>query len=74
MRDRHFISNRNQIRTSTSNRWQHITVVLLAIGVFCFWFFLYPFIPVAREMSLLFLWNTDYLTERLMIPGGLAQY
>jgi hypothetical protein len=47
---------------------------LLAIGVFCFWLFLYPFIPVAREMSQLFLWNTDYLMERLAVPGGLAQY
>ena len=54
--------------------WQHITVALLAVGVFCFWLFLYPFIPVMREMSLLFLWNTDYLMERLAIPGGLAQY
>ena len=54
--------------------WQPVVVALLAIGVFCFWLFLYPFIPVVREMSLLFLWNTDYLMERLAIPGGLAQY
>ena len=47
---------------------------MLAISVFCFWLFLYPFIPVVREMSILFLWNTDYLMERLAIPGGLAQY
>lgn len=53
---------------------QYVIVVLLAVGVFCFWLFLYPFIPVMREMSLLFLWNTDYLMERLALPGGLAQY
>ena len=47
-------------------------MVLLAIGVFCFWLFLYPYIPVAREMSVLFMWNTDYLM--LAVPGGLAQY
>lgn len=47
---------------------------MLAISVFCFWLFLYPFIPVVREMSILFLWNADYLMERLAIPGGLAQY
>ena len=57
-----------------SNYWQHIIVALLAISVFCFWFFLYPYVPVVREMSVLFLWSTDYLMERLVIPGGLAQY
>lgn len=25
-------------------------------------------------MSVLFLWNCDYLTERLVLPGGMAQY
>lgn len=62
------------IRTILSRFWPHIIVVLLAFGVFCFWLFFYPFIPVMREASLLFLWNTDYMVERLAIPGGLAQY
>lgn len=53
---------------------QLFIVALLAVGVFCFWLFLYPFIPVAREMSVLFLWNTDYLMERIVTPGGMAQY
>ncbi|MBR6188213.1 MAG: PD40 domain-containing protein [Prevotella sp.] len=57
-----------------SHYWQHFIVAMLAISVFCFWLFLYPFIPVVREMSILFLWNADYLMERLAIPGGLAQY
>lgn len=54
--------------------WKQILLAILAIGVFCFWFFLYPFIPVAREMSQLFLWNSDYLTERIVLPGGLSRY
>lgn len=62
------------IKPFISHYWQHIIVTLLAVGVFCFWLFLFPFIPMAREMSVLFLWNTDYLTERLALPGGLAQY
>ena len=49
-------------------------MAFLAIIVFCFWFFFYPFIPVVREMSQLFLWTSDYLTERLAVPGGAAQY
>lgn len=57
-----------------SHYWRHFIMAFLAIGVFCFWLFLYPFIPVVRESSLLFLWNTDYLMERLILPGGLAQY
>ena len=57
-----------------SRYWEQIVVVCLAVIVFCFWFFLYPFIPVVREMSQLFLWNCDYLTERMMVPGGAAQY
>lgn len=54
--------------------WQQILLALLAIVVFCFWYFLYPFIPVTREMSQLFLWNSDYLTERIVLPGGFAKY
>lgn len=57
-----------------SKYWEQIAIAFFAVGVFCFWLFLYPFIPVAREMSVLFLWNSDYIAERLMIPGGLAQY
>ena len=57
-----------------SKYWEQIAIAFLAVVVFCFWLFLYPFIPVAREMSVLFLWNSDYIAERLMIPGGLAQY
>lgn len=63
-----------QKRTFVSVYWQQILMVIIAIGVFCFWYFLYPFIPVTREMSQLFLWNSDYLTERIVLPGGFAQY
>ena len=42
--------------------------------VFCYWLFLYPFIVVVREITQLFLWTGDYFTERIAIPGGLAQY
>ncbi|MBO4826634.1 MAG: hypothetical protein J5506_05285 [Prevotella sp.] len=48
--------------------------VALAVGVYCFWYFGRPYLLLAREQSQLFLWNCDYLTERLVVPGGLAQY
>ena len=47
---------------------------VFAVAVFCFWLFGLPHLMLAREQSQLFLWNTDYLTERLAVPGGLAQY
>ena len=62
------------IKTFIFRFWEHIVVAFLAIIVFCFWFFFYPFVPVVREMSQLFLWTGDYLMERLVIPGGAAQY
>lgn len=57
-----------------SKYWQQIILAVLAIVVFCFWMFRYPFIPVVQEMSQLFLWTGDYFVERIVIPGGLAQY
>ena len=51
---------------------------LAAIGfafiVFAMLFWGWPHLLVVREQSQLFLWNADYLIERLVIPGGLAQY
>ena len=57
-----------------SKYWQYLILAVLAVTVFCFWLFLYPFIPVVREMSQLFLWTGDYFLERIVLPGGLAQY
>ena len=54
--------------------WQHLILAGLAITVFCFWLFLYPFISIVREMTQLFLWTGDYFVERIVLPGGLAQY
>jgi hypothetical protein len=47
---------------------------VFAVAVFCFWMFELPFLMAAREQVQLFLWNSDYLMERLAVPGGLAQY
>lgn len=63
-----------KVKTFISTYWQQLLLALLAIVVFCFWFFLYPFILVMREMAVLFLWNGDYFMERIVLPGGFAQY
>jgi hypothetical protein len=57
-----------------SKYWQPIILTILSVMVFCYWLFLYPFIIVVREITQLFLWTGDYFTERIVIPGGLAQY
>ena len=54
--------------------WQNLTTALLGVGVFCIWLFRYPYLLLAREQTQLFVWHTDYLLERLAIPGGLAQW
>lgn len=53
---------------------QQTITALFAVAVFCIWQMRLPFLMLAREQSQLFLWNTDYFTERLIVPGGFAQY
>ena len=53
---------------------RELLTAVFAVAVFLFWLLCLPFLMVAREQSQLFLWNTDYLFERLALPGGLAQY
>lgn len=54
--------------------WRWMLTTVFAVAVFCFWMFELPFLMAAREQVQLFLWNSDYLMERLAVPGGLAQY
>jgi hypothetical protein len=58
----------------TKTYWQYCIVAALAVAVFCYWLLLFPYIPVVREASQLFLWTGDYFTERIVTPGGLARY
>ena len=62
------------MKSMISKYWQYMIMAALAVIVFCYWLFLYPFIPIVREVSQLFLWTGDYLRERIVIPGGTAQY
>ena len=57
-----------------NDHWKWMTMAVFAVGVFCFWYFLYPHLMAWREQSQLFLCNREYLFERLVVPGGLAQY
>lgn len=63
-----------EVKTFLSTYWQQLILILCAVAVFSFWFFLYPFVLVMREMAVLFLWDSDYFMERIVLPGGFAQY
>ena len=62
------------LKNVVSNYWQQILLLLTLIGVFCFWYFCFPYVLVMRESMQLFLWNSQYFMERVAVPGGLAQY
>ena len=62
------------LKNVVSNYWQQILLLLTLIGVFCFWYFYFPYVLVMRETMVLFLWNSSYFLERVTVPGGMAQY
>lgn len=62
------------LKNVVSNYWQQILLLLTLIGVFCFWYFCFPYVLVMRETMVLFLWNSGYFLERVTVPGGMAQY
>lgn len=62
------------IKDYIRNNVRLLLMLALGVAVFCYFWIELPFLLLAREQSQLFLWNTDYLMERLAVPGGLAQY
>jgi len=62
------------IKNYIRNNLRLLLVVALGVVVFCYFWIKLPFLIAAREQLQLFLWNGDYLMDRLMIPGGFAQY
>jgi len=63
-----------KLKTFIASYWRVLLSAVFGIAVFCVWLFCLPFLLLAREQSQLFLWNTDYVMQRLAVPGGLAQY
>ena len=51
-----------------------LTSSLLGAAVFAFWFWLYPQDLSYQEQNQLFLFTWNYLGERLMLPGGPADW
>ncbi len=63
-----------KIRQFINAYWQQLLLLLMAVAVFCFWGYAHPEKVVAREAFQMFLWNGDYLADRMAVPGGFARY
>lgn len=48
--------------------------VLFGIGVFMFWYLIYPHALSYQEQYQLFLWTADYFCERISVPGGFSEW
>lgn len=54
--------------------FRHISSAVLGISVFLFWTLLCPYVTGFQEQNQLFLFTWDYLSERISLSGGLADY
>lgn len=57
-----------------SKSFQYICSVVFGVAVFLYWTLLYPYALGLQEQNQLFLFTWDYLSERIVITGGLADY
>lgn len=51
-----------------------ILTVLFCIAVFAFWVLRFPSALVYQEQMQMFMFDTEYLLERIIYPGGVARY
>ena len=48
--------------------------MLFGIGVFMFWYLIYPHALSYQEQYQLFMWTGDYFCERICVPGGFSEW
>lgn len=58
----------------SNKQWAWLVTLVVGVSVFLFWSYRYPFALTYQEQLQLFLFDGDYLLERLSEPGGLARY
>jgi hypothetical protein len=63
-----------KLKDKLSTYWRQTALVVAATAVFCYWMLLFPYILLMREGAQLFVFTSEYFLERLMLPGGIAQY
>ena len=57
-----------------SNNLNLVLSILVGVGIFMFWYVVYPHALSYQEQYQLFLWTGDYFLERVKLPGGLADW
>ena len=62
------------MKTGMAKYWKIGLSVLVGIGMFLFWYVVYPHALSYQEQYQLFLWTGDYFLERLSVPGGFADW
>ena len=60
--------------TITSGYAKTTASALFGVLVFLFWWFFYPHALSYQEQYQMFLFTNDYFTQRVALPGGLADY
>ncbi len=58
------------IKPFMTDHWRLLTAFLLVLGVFCYWYFVGPHILMQREASSLFVWDWNFIADRLEMPQG----
>lgn len=66
--------NMNRTLHSLTEHWKIGLSILFCIGVFLFWHLAYPAHLAFQEQLQLFLFDSNYLIERIVVPGGVANY
>ena len=59
-------------KNNDRSRWMMAAGFMAALYIF--WRYAYPCALAYHEQMQLFLWNGDYLMDRLAEPGGVARY
>lgn len=60
--------------TKNNERSRWMVAVGFMAALYIFWRYAYPCALAYHEQMQLFLWNGDYLMDRLAEPGGVARY
>ncbi|MBR4389615.1 MAG: hypothetical protein IKT00_10605 [Prevotella sp.] len=63
-----------KIPSILKRNWKPLLTLGFGVLVFLFWMLRYPFLLLGKEEVTLFLWDKEFLRERLAAPGGLAHY
>jgi hypothetical protein len=62
------------MKTFVSKYWKTLLSLLFGMAAFLFWDLVYPCALSFQEQYQLFLFDSGYFVQRMLVPGGLADY